>query len=447
MVKLKQLEVKNFQSLKDCTIDFDESGVYHVAGKHNIGKSAVVKAINTLFQNVSRYKYKYYIRDNETSFYIKGTFHDGSEITLSRGENDYYEWKLPSGDGIFNRTDGKIPVEVEKYLNLYIDNEKTKECLNIRTPRSKLLFVDTTVGDNYYLFQKALKTEEFVLATRLANSKKRRVSTNIKKVEEYKENAEYEYKNKKGEYQKQSKDYDDLVKVKAKIDNEMETYNQLKSFVNTADTVTKIVKELESMNLGITLDKVIKETKLDLDKVIAIKNYMLVLNEIKQLNQELTETKSQLDLIKEVDKEVTQTEQINQYLEQIKSIEVMEEEINTIDSISTEFDSLNNTIKSYSIYTEMEGIRSEMTEMVTEFKSLTEILKMYDTINLQTYSTLYQVNTMMKDVEEVTKNIELAEQEYKNSDKEMMEFMKEHKFCPIVAMSLDKRCPFGEEIK
>ena len=53
MVKLKNITIINFQSIKNVTIHFNENGAYHIKGKHNIGKSVIVKAINTLFNNAS----------------------------------------------------------------------------------------------------------------------------------------------------------------------------------------------------------------------------------------------------------------------------------------------------------------------------------------------------------------------------------------------------------
>lgn len=156
--------------------------MYHIKGDNNIGKSNLLKAIHTLVDNVSSRKVSKYLRDNEDTFYIEGEDFDGNVVRLSRGAEDYYSWKIDGVEGRVDKTAGKVPERVSTYFNFYrsadpseVTKGKSKgktEIVNIRPPRAKLLFVDTTDGDNYLLFQKAMGTGDYLNALKLGNSQK-----------------------------------------------------------------------------------------------------------------------------------------------------------------------------------------------------------------------------------------------------------------------------------
>src|SRR5690625_719867 len=156
-MKIRKLTVKNFQSIKEITVTFDENGIFRFTGLNNVGKSAILKAMTIVMRNISNNQYKEFLRDETNSFEITVWDFSDNWVRLSRGAVDFYEWSIDGKSGRMDRTQGKVPLEVQGYFNLYEENEKTKACLNVRLPREVLLFVDTTPGDNAMMFQKALE--------------------------------------------------------------------------------------------------------------------------------------------------------------------------------------------------------------------------------------------------------------------------------------------------
>lgn len=189
---LTRLEVKNLQSIKDISINLHDTGLHWLRGDGNIGKSALLRAMTALFTNVSNMKYKEYIRYNCNYFTVKGYFGDdfADYVKLSRGSQDYYEWQI---DGVYGRVDktaGKVPPELIEYFGLYHETEKTKRYLNITAVGDPLLFASTSGGDNYYLLQKALGTENVSEALKIAQTKKKEAVATLKVNQTYLDNEQ-----------------------------------------------------------------------------------------------------------------------------------------------------------------------------------------------------------------------------------------------------------------
>lgn len=175
-LKFKKLYIRNFLSIKELEIEFEESGCYHIKGDNNIGKSNFLKAIRTLVENVTSRKVPKYLRDNEDTFYIESVDFDGNVVRLSRGAEDYYSWDINGVSGRVDKTAGKVPDTIVNYFNFYVNadptGKKKLETVNIRHPRARLLFVDTTDGENYLFLQKAMGTGEYLGALKKGNSRK-----------------------------------------------------------------------------------------------------------------------------------------------------------------------------------------------------------------------------------------------------------------------------------
>lgn len=48
-MKIKQITIENFRSIKDETIIFPDSGILALVGPNNAGKSNILKAIDKIF--------------------------------------------------------------------------------------------------------------------------------------------------------------------------------------------------------------------------------------------------------------------------------------------------------------------------------------------------------------------------------------------------------------
>ncbi|HQG57575.1 MAG TPA: AAA family ATPase [Candidatus Dojkabacteria bacterium] len=123
-MKIKDIYIKNFRSLKEETIVFPESGILALVGANNAGKSNILKAINNILGDTWFGKDKaevndYYNRDCNNNIYIKITFDDNREIELDfLNGGKWAEYK----DG-----SGKKLNEWNHNLNLYNSTGNAKE--------------------------------------------------------------------------------------------------------------------------------------------------------------------------------------------------------------------------------------------------------------------------------------------------------------------------------
>lgn len=179
---LRKIRLQNVQSVSDLTLDFEKKGVYRLVGDNDIGKSAILRGINALFHNVSRSSYKEYISDWADTFIVEGWFYDGGYVKLSRGANDFYEWSIPSGSDTVMKTDGKVPLELQEYFNLYTEKDKSKITLNFNLQGDVLPFVDTSTSDNFWLSQKAFGTNILLNASKNLKSENNELGKGIKNV-------------------------------------------------------------------------------------------------------------------------------------------------------------------------------------------------------------------------------------------------------------------------
>lgn len=302
-MKIKRLRIQNFQSIKDITFKFDESGVFYFNGDNNIGKSSVLKAIRALFFNVSNLNYKDYIRDDETFFSVTMEDYNGNFVILSRGASDFYKWRINGESGVLNKTSGQVPRELQEYFNLYQD-DKTKECANIRPPRAVLIGVDTSEGDNNLFLQKALNSSGFTKAYKQADTDRRAKQKDIKLIENYIAKTENDIENVnidevEDALSKVQRFESVLITEKEmylKLLETKDSYNVLNQYKSELDKLSKVSnkdmsnlnKDVEEFNLMSQLSVSIKEkNRLDSElKDLDVKGVKNKLTEANKLSDE-----------------------------------------------------------------------------------------------------------------------------------------------------------------
>ena len=107
---IERIEIENFQSLKKIAFDFGKITV--LTGPSNLGKSAVVRALNTLVYNEFNTAY---VTKGRSSLSISLYFDSDHKITFNRdGSTTYYEM-----DGVlYEKVAGKVPEPIQKALNM-----------------------------------------------------------------------------------------------------------------------------------------------------------------------------------------------------------------------------------------------------------------------------------------------------------------------------------------
>lgn len=228
MKKITKYHIRNFQSIKDLEIELDGDGLYWIRGKNNIGKSNLLRAMSTVFTNVSNNSYKPFIRDNCTTFKIKVWFED-DWVELVRGATDYYEWVIDGQHGRVDKTAGKVPDELVDYFNLYYEAEKTKRYLNITSSDDPLLFVSTTGGDNDRLLQIALGTEVVMGASKRAEQLKRQATSEQKTIRTLLSEQEEQLTGMQARHDTLSDQIEQLDRLELVLDNEYKITTLLKN--------------------------------------------------------------------------------------------------------------------------------------------------------------------------------------------------------------------------
>lgn len=310
-MKIKSLRVINFQSIKDTTFHFDETGVFKMHGKNNIGKSAFAKTIEVLVKNASNNTYKDYLRDECTFFSVEYKGWDGARVKLSRGSVDFYEWDL--GDdrvGRVDKTSGKVPQELEAYFNLYHEKEKTDEILNLRIEGSRMPFVETTAGESYFVLQKALGTEEFLLATKKADQYRAEESKGIKLIETYARQEE-----------------ERLMEVSQQLAEESQKLQEVERYENVLKAENEIYQEL--LDLKTSLGELSKQNRLLKESKAKIEN--LPLDEVQSSLEDILEMKKLLTAIHEVG-QLTADKKASEEILQQMTVDQLEEDMCIIDS-------------------------------------------------------------------------------------------------------------------
>lgn len=413
-VKFKTLRIRNFLAYKDLTLHFDKTGAYHVWGENNTGKSAFMQVISVLVNNISNQQYKTFLRDDCSTFIIDGEMWDGNTITLSRGASDYYEWTIDGNSGRLNKTQGKVPEIVRDYFNFYIDYEKTKYCLNLRLARETLLFVDTTAGENAYLLQKALGTEDILLAMKLGESKRKESKKEIKTIEELKEKDKEKLEVIETEYNQKTEVLEDVQKLYAVINEEYDEISEIEEIVllgkelaETEQTIEDLKNQMGYFDLN-ELKTLAKDVELLHQARESVIHSIKYKKEAKKLNEKLTPDETLSEMA--------------QLIEELKELEIMQQK-------EAEY------MKSQKEYELAKEKYDEIYTILNEIQDLVEPLKL--------------MHKGLSEIQEFAKYSKLqktAQENYIQADKEWMDYMRENSFCPLVAKSFDKKCPFHVEV-
>lgn len=394
-MKLKMLKIKNFQSAKNLEVEFEESGVFRFKGPNNVGKSVILKAISTLMRNVSNHSYKEFLRDEEDTFEIIGTDFKGNRVHLSRGAVDFYTWSIDGVEGREDRTGGKVPITLEKYFNLYIEKEKTNECLNIRLPDDLLLYVNTTGGDNAMMFQKALGTEEYMVAIKQVDSRARELKKEIQLVGKY------------------------LVQEDEKL---KEAESGLKQVENAVEEITRY-------------EEVLKEER---DRYLLLTDMEQETREFAQLTKEVGESQAALDQLNMdgIEEDIEQYEDLtkiyglyeeNLYLrEQIKRNNEKLEQCGT-DTIKVELELYKNIEEVVSVYEEVEKLENKLEEtVVVNLDQENDLASEFEKLQ-----KIEEVLELAKEIGALTKSAGEGSTLSEQKKQEIVDIEKEMGYCPM----------------
>lgn len=339
--------------------------MYWIRGKNNIGKSALLKAISTLFTNVSNNKYKAFLRDNTDTFTIRGYF--GRDwVELSRGAIDYYEWCIEGEVFRVDKTGGKVPPELRDFFDLYYEPEKTKRYLNITGADEPLLFVSTTGGDNDRLFQKALGTEDITNASKESDRLKRLQASQRKTIQGLLDERMQQITPLEFQYNQSVEEFNRIRELEQVLDTEFQVYEQVVKQVEEVDVYTQLGSYYVDL---IELFNYVEESNID----DAIKQLGKITNQIEQLklHQELQDSYETLADVD--DEEFTQVPALLGQVSLITKTIQLEQQQSTIEQ---QLSQLN------------EGLMEDAHSIPNNLNTITHITKAVN--HLKQYDDLYQ---------------------------------------------------------
>ena len=289
MQNLTRIEIENFQSIEFVSIPLNNTGVHWINGKPNVGKSAVLKAVQALFTNVSNHKYKEMIRDGQDFFRVKGYFGEDNWVELVRGEGDSYSWVLDGQAGVQEKTQGKIPLEVRQYYGLYWTGDKIKRYLNFTLVGDPLFFVETTSGDNTLILEKALGTDRLTRVGKYSDSEKREVRSELRTINNFHEEAEKKHEELTEQVSDGEERLEGLDRLEKTLDIEVNTYETVDGLLTSMTqlaNIARVVKEVEDNIEKVDVQGLQEEIKL-YDKVSSLHDKKVRLQELDKEREEL----------------------------------------------------------------------------------------------------------------------------------------------------------------
>lgn len=334
---LTRIEIENFQSIEYVSIPLHNTGVHWINGKPNVGKSAVLKAIQALFTNVSNHKYKEMIRDGQDAFRVKGYFGEDNWVELIRGEGDRYTWVLDGQAGIQEKTQGKVPLEVRQYYGLYWTGDKIRRYLNFTLVGDQLFFVETTSGDNTLILEKALGTDRLTRVGKYSDTEKREVRSELRTIRNFHEESENKHEElteRVSDWQERLEGLDRLEKTLDIEVNTYETVDGLLTGITQLANIARVVKEVEDNISKVDVSGLQEEIKL-YDKVNSLYDKQVRLQELDKVQEEL-----------EVD---ISTEELAELEKEIKDYQQVTEKTNKLNKAQTAYNQLQEELEETAI--------------------------------------------------------------------------------------------------
>jgi len=249
-MKIKKLQIKNFQSHKDTTLAFDE-GLNVIVGSTNTGKSAILRALKKVIRDTP--SGNNFVNVDEKECVINVTT-ENDTITRriavsSNGDTKTNEYIL---NGVLFAKFGKeVPIEIINALRMSeIDFDTIKLDLN---------FADQLEGPFLLTSPPSLKAKVLGKLTGVDVLDRSIIQTN-----KYLRQLSGEIKNYTGEIQKLEKELSEFIDIQ-KCDEEL---NNLKQLLNKVEQDILLLEKLQILKLN--LDAVVtqgKRVKKDVEKL------------------------------------------------------------------------------------------------------------------------------------------------------------------------------------
>lgn len=393
MVNLRRVDkihIKNFETIEDAWIQFDQRGVIVLKGYNDSGKSAIILALRVLLYDYRRREHANFVRDDTEFARIVWYDEDGTIVLrdiYANGQTYYKVYKDTFENCIFSTIDNGVIVPFdgvpEFVQSIFGVGSYDKLYLNAGDDRDPILLAETSGGDNYKFLSAQLHSDELALASSLLNSDKNEKQTRLSEL-----NAELRVIKK--EFSTLGGITESLVNKVSDMDNQLDVessklsvFEEILNKSNTIDTLARIptLDKLDSDKLKVISDineKSILLSKEDLCVLPSIEQNQLALlgGIIESCNVVSADTLPIIDTIDSNKLEILHNvlSNINKITTDTLSVDLEKIEgtrLNGINSIVCNLDALRTLDK------ELDTTQGELKQLQTTLGALEEEISKY----------------------------------------------------------------------
>lgn len=172
--KLTQVVAENFGTIEYGVLEFDSTNMINLVGYNDSGKSNILRMLCIILYDAMPLEQVRFVKDGKD--YWRGTllFDDNVRISKTKMLTGVSIWEMFVGDKLlytnrtgnaFSSTKG-VPAQIKAYLGV-LQDEFTKQLLNVRFNTDKLFLIHTSGSENYKMLSYILNSD--VLAEASAN--------------------------------------------------------------------------------------------------------------------------------------------------------------------------------------------------------------------------------------------------------------------------------------
>lgn len=164
--KLKQVVAENFGTIEYGVLEFDSSNMINLVGYNDSGKSNILRMLCIILYDAMPLEQVRFVKDGKD--YWRGTllFDDNVRISKTKMLTGVSIWEMYVGDKMlytnkvgnaFSSTKG-VPYQIKTYLGV-LQDEFTKQLLNVRFNTDKLFLIHTSGSENYKMLSYILNSD------------------------------------------------------------------------------------------------------------------------------------------------------------------------------------------------------------------------------------------------------------------------------------------------
>lgn len=391
MIFITKIELKNFQSHKDTTIEFHR-GLNVILGHSDSGKTAILRAIKWALYNEPLGDY--FIKQGEKDVSVSIEFNTGAIVKRYRSasKNTYYLKRADGEEYTFDGFGQKVPQEISEEIKMYKINldEKSSSIINIseqldgpfllnEKPSLRASGIGRLVGVN--LIDDALRE---------TIRDKKQITSSLKSLEDEKKELKIKLE-----------EFSNLEKEEFVLNELIDIRTSLQIKKEKLDYMKKIDFKLKNNLVEIANEKNILDKYKDID---LLEEY---LNNLKSLIIQEKSISLKNQLFKNYNKEITEKN-------------ILKNKLSTIDDLSKYILKLEDS--TYKL-NRLSLIKTKFNEIFKNLEKTSQSLKIYESLNnveilssnlektIKRYNYIYSLNT---NYNKTSNNINIGNRYLKN---------------------------------